>query len=215
MREQVRPAFVGKGASLRNNERTIPMHKTLLLTSAFALALSLPAAAQDTTTATSPGAKGGNSALAVFTDTDGNEIGSVTLTPGESGVTIAGGLRDVTPAGPHGIHFHQTGDCDPSSNFESAGSHFNPTDMHHGLESEDGPHLGDLPNVTAAEDGTVEIDLTSELVSLTEGEEGYLFDEDGTAIVLHAGEDDQMTDPSGNSGDRIACAVVEAGAAVE
>ncbi|HEV7344649.1 MAG TPA: superoxide dismutase family protein [Devosia sp.] len=192
------------------------MHTKLLLTSALALALSLPAAAQDTAAETGAGAVGGDSALAVFTNVDGTEVGSVTLTPQEDGsVTVAGGIRGMSP-GPHGFHFHQTGVCDASTDFESAGSHFNPTDKSHGLEDPDGPHLGDMPNVTAAEDGTVAVDVNTDLVSLNdEGDEGFLFDEDGTAIVIHAGEDDQMTDPSGNSGARVACAVVEPGAAVE
>jgi Cu-Zn family superoxide dismutase len=191
------------------------MHINFIMSSAVALALCLPAVAQESTSQTGADAVGGNSALAVFTDTEGNEVGSVTLTPTDDGhVVIAGGLEGMSP-GQHGFHFHQTGTCDPSTNFESAGSHFNATDTQHGLENPDGPHLGDLENVTAAEDGTVRVDLETELVSLTEGEEGYLFDTDGTALVIHAGEDDQMTDPSGNSGDRVACAVVEAGAAVE
>ena len=187
---------------------------------AVGLALMAPGAmaqteTPDATSQSGAAAVGGDSALAVFTNVEGSELGSVTLTPHhDGGVSIAGGLREISP-GEHGIHFHQTGSCDTASAFDSAGSHFNPTDMAHGLDNEDGPHLGDLPNVTAAEDGTVTIDLTSTRVSLHEGDEGYLFDDDGTAIVIHAAADDQVTDPSGNSGDRIACAVVEPGAAVE
>tara|TARA_R110002124_G_scaffold16882_4_gene71382 strand:- start:3401 stop:3976 length:576 start_codon:yes stop_codon:yes gene_type:complete len=191
------------------------MFNKLLLTSAFALALAVPAMAQDSATQAGAGAVGGDSALAVFTNVEGTEIGSVTLTPNEDGsVTLAGGLRDIT-SGEHGLHFHQTGKCDASTSFKSAGSHFNPTDMQHGLENADGPHAGDLPNVTAAEDGTVMVNLDTDRISLTPGGEGYVFDDDGTALVIHAGRDDQQTDPSGDSGDRVACAVIEPGAAVE
>lgn len=171
------------------------MHR-IALGAATALALIAPAMAQE-------------SAMATFMDTEGMEIGSVTLTQGEGSVSMTGELTGVSP-GDHGFHFHETGDCDGASGFESAGSHFNPTSHQHGLENPEGPHAGDLPNVTAGDDGTVAVDLTTDMISLTEGDPAYVFDADGTALVLHAGPDDQVTDPSGNSGDRIACAVIEA-----
>lgn len=170
----------------------------LVLSAATTLALILPTMAQDSATA-----------IANFMSTDGTEIGSVTLTQGDGTVTVSGELTGITP-GQHGFHFHQTGDCDGAGGFESAGSHFNPTDHQHGLENPEGPHAGDLPNVTAAEDGTVAVDLTTDLISLAEGDPAYVFDDDGTALVIHADADDNMTDPSGNSGDRIGCAVIEA-----
>lgn len=176
------------------------MKKLPLLVSTFAL-LTLPAFAQDATTATG-----------TFIDTEGAEIGTVTLTQGEGNVTITGELNGV-PAGDHGFHFHAVGDCDASGAFESAGDHFNPTDHQHGLENPQGPHAGDLPNVTADRNSNVKVDLQSDLISLEEGNPAFVFDDDGTAMVLHADPDDQMTDPSGNSGDRIACAVIEAGPA--
>ena len=148
-------------------------------------------------------------ATGMFIDLTGAEAGSVTLTQGEGSVSITGEAMGLTP-GEHGIHFHQTGDCDSAGKFESAGGHFNPTNHKHGLENPEGPHAGDLPNLTVAEDGTATIDLTSDMISLTEGEEGYVFDEDGTALIIHAAMDDQKTDPSGNSGDRMLCAVIEA-----
>lgn len=172
----------------------------IALGAALTLALILPAIAQDQASAT-----------ATFMNADGTEIGVVTLTQGESGVSLSGELSGVEP-GEHGFHFHQTGDCDASANFESAGSHFNPTDHQHGLENPEGPHAGDLPNVTADAAGNVTLDLSTDTVSLEEGDPAYVFDEDGTALVLHANADDYVTDPSGNSGDRIACAVIEAAA---
>jgi Cu-Zn family superoxide dismutase len=170
----------------------------IALSAALTLALILPAVGQDQAGAT-----------ATFINAEGAEVGAVTLTQGESGVTLDGELTGITP-GEHGFHFHQTGDCDATTQFESAGAHFNPTDHQHGLENPEGPHAGDLPNVTATEAGIVDVELTSDSISLTEGDPAYVFDDDGTALVIHADADDNVTDPSGNSGDRVACAVVEA-----
>ena len=176
------------------------MHK-LLTASAFVLALSLPAVAQDAVVP-APGA------IARFMDASGQSVGDVTLTQTATGVNISGQLTGMTP-GDHGFHFHETGSCDGATKFESAGGHFNPTEHKHGLDNPDGPHAGDLPNVTAAADGTTPVELDTNLLSLTEGQPGYVFDTDGTALVIHAGPDDYKTDPAGNSGDRIACAVIE------
>ncbi|SEQ02194.1 superoxide dismutase, Cu-Zn family [Devosia sp. YR412] len=170
----------------------------LTLSAVAALALVIPAMAQD------PG-----TAMATFIDAQGAEVGSVILAQGGSGVTIVGDLTDQT-AGEHGFHFHETGSCDGATGFESAGGHFNPTTHQHGLENPEGPHAGDLPNVTAGEDGIVAVNLTTDTISLTEGDPAYVFDTDGTALVIHAGPDDNVTDPAGNSGDRMACAVIEA-----
>ena len=172
----------------------------LTLSAAATLALILPALAQE------PG-----TAMATFTTVDGMEAGSVTLTQGDGGVAVSGTIEGMTP-GEHGFHFHETGNCDGTTKFESAGKHFNPTEHQHGLENPEGPHAGDLPNVTADDAGMVAVELTTNTVSLTEGEAGYVFDDDGTALVIHAAPDDNVTDPSGNSGDRVACAVIEAAA---
>lgn len=171
--------------------------QTLLVPTAIAL-MALPAGGQEPASAT-----------AAFLDIEGAEIGTVTLSQTEAGVSIAGNLTEIA-VGDHGFHFHETGNCDASTAFESAGKHFNPTAHEHGIENPAGPHAGDLPNVTAAQDGSVSVDLTTELISLIEGDTAYVFDGDGTSLVLHADPDDMQTDPSGNSGDRIACAVIEA-----
>lgn len=140
-------------------------------------------------------------------DVNGDSIGSAELKEEDNGVLVqvsASGL----PAGSHGFHFHETGKCE-LPDFESAGGHFNPTGASHGLDHEDGPHAGDLPNLQVGEDGSVEEGFLAEHVTLKKGEDNSLLQENGTALVIHADEDDGETQPSGNSGDRIACGVVE------
>ncbi len=109
--------------------------------------------------------------------------------------------------GQYGAHIHAVGRCD-GPGFESAGPHWNPTARHHGSLNAQGPHLGDLPNLEIGADGhgRVEFAIPGEL----QGGEHPLFDADGAAIVLHAAPDDYRTDPAGNSGARIACAVLSA-----
>ena len=127
---------------------------------------------------------------------------------------IRGGLRvTVTgmalPPGPHGAHIHTTGKCD-APDFASAGGHWNPTAMQHGKLNPMGPHEGDLPNLIAGADGAGSITFDVPKANLTGGA-NPLLDADGAALVIHAAADDLKTDPSGNSGGRIACGVLAAG----
>ena len=110
--------------------------------------------------------------------------------------------------GAHGIHLHAVGTCD-APGFASAGSHLNPHGKQHGSANPAGSHLGDLPNLIVGADGTGAI--TAKLSDSPAGIASALFDADGTALVIHASSDDYMTDPSGNSGPRIACAVLKRG----
>jgi len=116
-------------------------------------------------------------------------------------------LHDLPP-GVHGIHFHAVGQCDGAGAFASAGAHYNPIGRQHGLNNPAGPHAGDAPNFTAAADGKAEVTFTTDRVSLTPGST-TLFDSDGSAFVIHAAADDQISQPSGNSGARIACGAVK------
>ena len=124
------------------------------------------------------------------------------------GVRVTGEVFNLTP-GAHGIHFHETGRCDDAA-FESAGKHFNPDARQHGLDNPAGPHAGDLPNLTVPASGRVRVDFTTPRATLDSAAAGLLGG-DGSALIIHAAADDQRTDPSGNSGARVACGVVMGG----
>jgi Cu-Zn family superoxide dismutase len=126
-------------------------------------------------------------------------------------VAEAGGVRVRVEAaglvaGTYAVHLHEIGSCEPPA-FESAGPHWNPTDRQHGQLNPQGPHLGDLPNLTVGADRAGTIEFTIPGASLDRGDR-RLFDRDGAALIIHAGADDYRTDPSGNSGARLACGVV-------
>ena len=174
-----------------------------LLHSLLPLALALAACH----TGAVPGAGGSRHASATLVDAGGRNVGMVQLAERPGSVALTGTLHDLPP-GSHGIHFHAVGQCDGAAAFASAGAHFNPGARKHGLDSPEGPHAGDLPIVVVAADGRATLDMSTDRVTLGEGPSS-LFDADGSALVLHAAPDDQRTDPSGNSGARIACGVVK------
>lgn len=130
---------------------------------------------------------------------------------GAGAVHINVHVKGLTP-GLHGIHIHRVGDCTPP--FSAAQSHYNPGGLLHGLDSAAGPHAGDLPNLVVNEDGVGHLNTTTDRVTLTDGP-ATLFDttagQVGSALVIHAAPDDQVTDPTGGSGGRIACGVIVAG----
>jgi Cu-Zn family superoxide dismutase len=144
-------------------------------------------------------------AVANLQTADGQGAGTATATASGDQVQIALDVRGL-PAGEHGVHVHTVGACEGPA-FDSAGGHWNPTDQTHGLESGDGQHAGDMPNLTVGEDGTGRLEYTLEGGATFEG----LMDADGSAFMVHAMRDDQTTDPSGDSGSRIACGVFQAG----
>lgn len=146
---------------------------------------------------------GGARAIALLRTAAGADAGRATATE------VAGGIRytlDVKgiPAGTHGAHIHTIGRCD-APEFTTAGGHWNPTTMKHGSMNPQGPHEGDLPNLIVGSDGRGTLGITVPGATMA-----GLLDTDGAAIVVHAGPDDLMTDPAGNSGGRIACGVFAA-----
>jgi Cu-Zn family superoxide dismutase len=150
-------------------------------------------------------------AVAHLMDPEGKPVGEAALIQeeGEVGVRIfmkGWGL----PPGVHGFHIHEAPFCDPPT-FESAGGHFNPYGNKHGLKDADGPHAGDLPNLTVLEDGKVEVTIRAPQVTLGRGKNSLLrsvLEPGGTSLVLHARADDEGTDLRGSPGDRIACGTI-------
>lgn len=144
-------------------------------------------------------------AEAILSNAEGSGIGSAQLI--QTGNQISINLTiSALEQGERAFHLHQTGSC-IAPDFTSAGGHLNPFNRSHGKLSEDGKHLGDLPNVVVPESGsvTVEIVLEGDAAELLP----ILFDEDGTAVMLHAGPDDYISDPAGAAGPRIACGVLQ------
>lgn len=139
-------------------------------------------------------------AIASLQTAQGAPAGTATATVAEGGIQVALNVEGLPP-GPHGAHVHMTGRCDAPA-FESAGGHWNPTDAQHGLEAPPGQHAGDMPNLTVGADGRGSLQYTFQ-----GGSFDGLLDGDGSAMMIHAGADDQRTDPSGDSGGRIACGV--------
>lgn len=148
-----------------------------------------------------------NSAIgsADMIDPAGADLGTVELRDAADGIELALSLSGLEP-GEKAFHLHSVGDCS-AADFTSAGGHLNPEDKTHGALSDGGQHLGDLPNVLIDETGSIdtEVLLESPLQDLS----SFIFDDDGTAIMFHAGPDDYLTDPAGAAGPRVACGVVQ------
>ncbi len=135
---------------------------------------------------------------------DSNVSGELTFQQESGFIRIRGEIEGLT-AGLHGMHIHEVGDCS-AADASSAGDHFAPHGAAHGAPSQSAGlhHTGDLGNIVATEDGVASVDLIDDTLSLSGGESAI-----GRAVVVHSGADDLVSQPAGNSGERVACGVIE------
>jgi Cu-Zn family superoxide dismutase len=211
----------GTVSSLAKGYFNMQIRKTLL-SGIFASSLALGGAAafsQESTPPTEPTDNLGTPIADLtirqdvpFIDAEGNTVAHAEVREDEDGksvwVKITSAENTGLAEGKYGVHIHERGVCDPADAFESAGGHFNPTDESHGDINADPSHGGDLGNLQADGDGNFEHEVLAEKITMERDLPNTIADEDGSAIVIHTGEDDLATDPSGNSGDRWACAII-------
>ncbi len=183
--------------------------KTFLAAAAIAAAacarptVQMPPSPSPTTPAPRAAVSPGRTATAIMHDLTGGAVGTATFTDTYSGVLVDAVVSNIG-LGAHGVHIHAVGKCEPP--FTTAGGHFNPEGKRHGFMNPNGPHLGDLPNITTPAAGQLHFEFLLPGVSLTGT--NALLDGDGASIVIHSGRDDLESDPAGNSGSRIACGVI-------
>jgi Cu-Zn family superoxide dismutase len=135
----------------------------------------------------------------------GEDAGTATFQQVKNNLSIKLNLKNL-PVGEHGVHIHAKAACD-APDFKTAGGHFNPDNKQHGFENPMGHHAGDLPrNITIGEGHVGQASFKVNYISLDS-----ILDNGGTSIVVHEKADDMKTDPSGNSGNRIACGIITAG----
>jgi Cu-Zn family superoxide dismutase len=178
--------------------RAVP--SSVILLAAFAACMHPGGASTSSTSGA------GNTASATVRDAGARELGVLTVAEDGAGLVTTGSLRGLTP-GIHAIHIHTVGRCEAP--FDNAGGHWNPAGRHHGFDNPAGPHMGDMQNFTVAGDGTADIRVTTPGGTLRSA--NRVLDGDGAAIVVHQLPDDYRTDPSGNSGARVACGVIRGG----
>lgn len=185
-----------------------------LLAAASALALAAcgttpsPSSPASTTTTVVPTTSTAKQAVAVLASASGSLVsGSVTLTPMGKGLHLTGEIGGLPANGTHAFHIHEKGDCS-APNGDSAGGHFNPSKEDHGNVATTPHHGGDIPNIKADAQGNAVVDAdVSTNVNIGEGND---FDIIGRGLIVHADPDDYKTQPTGNAGARLACAVIKA-----
>ena len=171
------------------------------------LALLFSACAPNSPSTEAQRARVADGARVELRDTNRRTVGTLTVSlQSGGGVRFNGRLSDLPPGG-HAIHIHENGKCDPPD-FASAGAHLNLSGKQHGEHNPQGRHEGDMGNIRIDAGGNAEVSLLAEQVSLEPGAPNSLLKPGGTSLVIHAGPDDMKTDPSGNSGARIACGVI-------
>lgn len=192
--------------SRQNGEKAVKRGRTVALVLFGALLLALDAGSPVS-------AQGETAAAAELRTGEGEAVGMAEFIETSGGVRINVEITGNIPPGTHGLHIHQKGDLS-RADFESAGDHFNPTGAEHGFDNPNGPHAGDLENITVAEDGTAGYEYLNDRITLSEGPNSIL-DRDGSALVVHEMNDNYRTDDDpqtgpGMSGDRVAAGVIEA-----
>ncbi len=153
--------------------------------------------------------------LTVEMKNNANEVvGTIALTETKAGVLMYLEVEGLTPEGEHAFHIHETADCTPIESFTNAGGHYNLFDKAHGMKHPEGQHVGDMPNLSPDKDGKIATSVLNVNVTLdnkvSDLGRAPLFDEDGSSLMIHAGADDHMSQPSGAAGDRIACGEIRA-----
>ncbi|WP_420143213.1 superoxide dismutase family protein [Sphingobium sp.] len=176
--------------------------KIFSLFAALPVVLSASACASTTT-----GKSAAPTASAKLAAADGAARGTASVTQAGDGLHVLVKAQGVTP-GIHAVHIHTTGQC-AAPDFASAGGHWNPTGHKHGKDNPAGMHMGDMPNMTVGSDGTGAIEYVIPGGTISEGATPLL-DTDGAAVVIHAQADDNVSDPAGNAGGRVACGVLAA-----
>lgn len=144
------------------------------------------------------------SAVGVLQPTSGNSVtGTVTFNQSGDSVVVSGTITGLKPNQEHGFHVHERGDCSSGDGL-SAGGHFNPELRAHGAHGQGSYHAGDLPSLKADADGKAEINFISKTISVVPGATQIV----GRGLIVHRDPDDFKTQPTGNSGPRLACAVI-------
>lgn len=148
--------------------------------------------------------------VATVVSPEGNEIGTAMIDDSDAGVQVQIHVAGLEP-GPHAVHIHEHGACE-SPDFKSAGNHYNPSDVAHGNPTSEAPtnaahHAGDMPNQTVDDTGVLDAEIVNSSVTLAGA--NALLDGDGSALIVHAEKDDYTSQPSGDAGDRVACAVID------